>query len=63
MKIGFIGIGIMGLPMVRHLKKANHQISIYNRTFDKIKDLKDKNMLVIKNWALNGDVLEEKPVK
>ncbi len=45
MKIGFIGIGIMGLPMVRHLKKANHQISIYNRTFDKIKDLKDEFIL------------------
>lgn len=45
MKIGFIGIGIMGLPMVRHLKKSNHQISIYNRTFDKIKDLKDEFIL------------------
>lgn len=39
MKIGFIGIGIMGLPMARHLKKTGHTISIYNRTFDKIKDL------------------------
>lgn len=39
MKIGFIGLGIMGLPMARHLKKANHPITIYNRTLEKIKDL------------------------
>ena len=39
MKIGFIGIGIMGLPMVRHLKKAGYPITIYNRTLDKIKHL------------------------
>lgn len=39
MKIGFIGIGIMGLSMVRHLKKAGYPITIYNRTLDKIKHL------------------------
>ncbi|MCU0105545.1 NAD(P)-dependent oxidoreductase [Acholeplasma vituli] len=42
MKIGFIGIGIMGLPMVRHLKKTGYPISIYNRTFDKIKHLSEE---------------------
>lgn len=59
MKIGFIGIGIMGLPMVRHLKKANHQISIYNRTFDKIKDLKDEFILTtsIKEVVSDKDVI------
>lgn len=59
MKIGFIGIGIMGLPMVRHLKKANHQISIYNRNFDKIKDLKDEFILTtsIKEVVSDKDVI------
>jgi len=30
-KIGFIGIGMMGLPMVHNLIKAGYNLSIYNR--------------------------------
>lgn len=32
MKIGFIGIGVMGQSMVKHLLKAGHKVSVYNRT-------------------------------
>lgn len=32
MKIGFIGIGVMGRSMAKHLMKAGHQVSVYNRT-------------------------------
>ncbi len=42
MNIGFIGIGIMGLPMVRHLKKSGHDITIYNRTIEKILPLQSE---------------------
>ena len=29
MKIGFIGLGIMGKPMVRNLLKAGHELIVY----------------------------------
>lgn len=32
MKIGFIGMGIMGQPMAKNLLKAGHEVMIYNRT-------------------------------
>lgn len=32
MKIGFIGLGIMGKPMVRNLLKAGHEVWINNRS-------------------------------
>ncbi len=31
-KIGFIGLGIMGAPMARHLKAKGHELTVYNRT-------------------------------
>ncbi len=34
-KIAFIGLGIMGGPMARHLSAAGHHITIYNRTKSK----------------------------
>ena len=30
MKIGFIGLGIMGKPMVRNLLKAGHQLVVFD---------------------------------
>lgn len=32
MKIGFIGLGIMGKPMAKNLIKAGHELRVYNRT-------------------------------
>ena len=34
-KVGFIGLGIMGLPMVRNLMKAGFEVTVYNRTASK----------------------------
>ena len=34
-KIGFIGLGIMGIPMVRNLMKAGFDVTVYNRTASK----------------------------
>ncbi|WP_210485685.1 NAD(P)-dependent oxidoreductase [Microvirga antarctica] len=31
-KVGFIGLGIMGAPMARHLKVKGHEVTVYNRT-------------------------------
>jgi 3-hydroxyisobutyrate dehydrogenase len=35
MKVGYIGIGIMGLPMAGNLLKAGHDLHIHNRTSSK----------------------------
>lgn len=34
-KIGFVGLGIMGLPMAGNLLKAGYELVVYNRTFAK----------------------------
>ena len=31
-KIAFIGLGVMGGPMARHLAAAGHELTVYNRT-------------------------------
>ena len=32
MKVGFIGLGSMGLPMARNLLRAGHSVTAHNRT-------------------------------
>ncbi|MGH1461287.1 MAG: NAD(P)-dependent oxidoreductase [Neptuniibacter sp.] len=32
MKVAFIGLGVMGYSMAGHLKKAGHEVVVYNRT-------------------------------
>src|SRR5260221_13226197 len=32
MKVAFLGLGVMGYPMAGHLAKADHQVTVYNRT-------------------------------
>lgn len=39
MKIGFIGTGVMGYPMITHLIKAGHELNVYNRSIEKTKCL------------------------
>ena len=34
--VTFIGLGVMGYPMARHLaQRGNHQLTVYNRTAEK----------------------------
>ncbi len=37
--IGWIGTGLMGNPMVKHLLKAGYKVNVYNRTKSKAEDL------------------------
>jgi 2-hydroxy-3-oxopropionate reductase len=37
--IGFIGLGIMGKPMARHLLKAGYPLVVHNRSRDAVKEL------------------------
>ena len=32
MKIGFLGLGIMGAPMAANLLRGGHEIMVWNRT-------------------------------
>ena len=48
-KIGFIGIGMMGLPMVKNLITAGYQLAIYNRTPEKASSLIDLGVEVKNN--------------
>jgi 3-hydroxyisobutyrate dehydrogenase len=35
-KVAFIGLGVMGYPMAGYLAKAGHEVTVYNRTAEKV---------------------------
>jgi 3-hydroxyisobutyrate dehydrogenase len=37
-KVAFLGLGVMGFPMARHLKASGHEVTVYNRTASKAHD-------------------------
>ena len=39
MKIGFIGLGIMGTPMAKNLLGAGHELVVYDRSAEKMEEL------------------------
>ena len=42
MKLGFIGIGLMGRPMTLRLLAAGHEVSVWNRSRDKLAPVVEK---------------------
>lgn len=38
-KLGFLGLGIMGYPMARHLLRAGHEVALWSHTASKAKEL------------------------
>jgi len=42
MKLGYIGVGLMGKPMVLRLLAAGHAVTVWNRSRDKLKPVLDK---------------------
>src|SRR6266566_3990779 len=38
-RVGFVGLGLMGLPMARNLLEAGYQLTVYNRTAAKAEPL------------------------
>ena len=46
-KVGFIGMGIMGVRMASNLQKGGYQITVHNRTQHKAAALVDKGAI----WA------------
>jgi 3-hydroxyisobutyrate dehydrogenase len=52
-RVAFLGMGVMGGPMARHLKAAGHDVTVYNRTRAKAE-----------SWvAANGGALAETPAE
>lgn len=60
MKIGFIGLGIMGFPMAENLIKAGFKLIVYNRTRAKSEALKSRGAEVAsspKEVAKGSDII------
>jgi 3-hydroxyisobutyrate dehydrogenase len=53
MKVGFIGLGVMGFPMAGHLVAAGHEVRVWNRSPDKAKRFVDER------GGATGSTLEE----
>src|ERR1017187_2985963 len=49
MKIAFLGLGNMGGHMARHLLRAGHDITVWNRTLSKADELRAKGAKVGKS--------------
>ena len=47
-RIGFIGLGVMGLPMAGHILRAGYPLTVYNRTASKTADLASQGARVAK---------------
>jgi 2-hydroxy-3-oxopropionate reductase len=48
-KVGFIGLGIMGKPMVRNLMKAGFEVIGYNRTYSAVEEMAKEGMIPADN--------------
>lgn len=60
MKIAWIGTGVMGSYMVRHIKAAGHEVSCYNRTKERALPLEKDGILVcdtIQDCVKDADVV------
>lgn len=57
MKLGFVGLGIMGLPMAMNLHKAGFQLAVYNRTPKQINEKDIKVCKTPKEVAEHADII------
>ena len=60
MKIGFIGTGLMGLPMAKNILKAGYNLKAFNRSKNKATPLKDQGAKIsssIKAAVSDSDVI------
>jgi len=51
MRIGYIGVGIMGRPMAENLLKAGYAVSVFNRTSAKCEPLREQGASVCNSAA------------
>lgn len=58
MRVGFIGLGIMGKPMARNLLRAGHTLTIYARHPETVRDLVDGGATLAGSSAAVGGASE-----
>ena len=58
-KIGFVGLGIMGIPMARNLVRAGYELMVFNRSPGKTEDLAQEGARVAGSL---GEVADESGV-
>jgi 3-hydroxyisobutyrate dehydrogenase/glyoxylate/succinic semialdehyde reductase len=51
MKLGFIGLGLMGFRMANNLLKKTNEVIVYNRTIEKANKLVEKGAILMKSPA------------
>lgn len=51
MKVAFVGIGKMGLPMAGNILRAGHEVTVYNRTLSRCDPLRDDGATVAASAA------------
>lgn len=59
-KIGFVGLGVMGAPMAGHLISAGNEVFVWNRTSSKAEPLREKGATVcatLAEIAIQADIL------
>ena len=54
MRVGFIGLGTMGKPMVRNLMKAGHEVMVFNRSQPAIDEMVSEGALRGSSYAQMG---------
>ncbi len=60
LRVGFIGLGLMGEPMAKNILKKGFPLSVFNRTSSKVKSLQKLGAQVVsspKELAQNSDVI------
>jgi 3-hydroxyisobutyrate dehydrogenase-like beta-hydroxyacid dehydrogenase len=56
MKVGFIGLGIMGAPIAMNILKDGHALTAYNRTREKARSLKEAGAAIVGSPGEISDV-------
>ena len=49
LKVGFVGVGLMGLPMVKNIAKHNYPLVVWNRSKKNLKKINKKKIEVCQN--------------
>ena len=61
MKVGFIGLGVMGFPMAGHLQSSTHELIVFNRSEEKsikwIESFGGKSLKNLEDVAESSDVI------
>src|SRR5437016_4652845 len=61
LKVGFIGLGLMGHPMAKNIHKAGFPLAVYNRSEGRLREIrKIKDIWICKSpqeLAVNVDVI------